>query len=481
MKRAAFNSGITLFITILLLFSSSLSSSGQVLTSRSALVGTWMGKLEANGMYLRLVFNISLNQQDSLKASLESPDQGSGIIPLGSVNLNGDSIIIAAEVIGGRYAGKVTGEKRIEGTWEQVGASFVLNLEKQESAFKINRPQEPKPPYPYKTEEVTFSNEKGSIILTGTLTLPEGDGPFPAAVLISGSGPQNRDEELMGHKPFAVIADHLTRNGIAVLRYDDRGVGKSQGNYATATSADLATDAEAAMNYLIERKEIDNRKIGLIGHSEGGLIAPIVASGRPDVAWIVSLAGPGVQGDQLLRKQNEAISRGMGSSEEEIESAIKINKKLFGILKKTSDNIVAEEKIIKAFIKELTKMDVPPEIINERVNNLKLTFGSASYTWLRFYLFTDPAQYWTRVKSPVLILNGEKDLQVDAAINTTAIASSLSQGGNTKYKVTVFPQLNHLFQHSETGLPGEYSTIEETISPEVLATITVWIRELTMQ
>jgi pimeloyl-ACP methyl ester carboxylesterase len=432
-------------------------------------------------MYLRLIFNFSVNDQDSLKASMESPDQGSGIIPLGTVKLDGDKIEVAAPVIGGKYTGTITGEKKIEGNWEQMGRVFPLVLEKQDSPFKLNRPQEPKPPFPYQSEEVTFRNEGGAFNLAGTLTIPEGNGPFPAAILITGSGAQNRDEELMGHKPFAVIADHLTRNGIAVLRYDDRGVGKSQGDYSKATSADLATDAEAAFRYLATRKEIAIGKTGFIGHSEGGLIAPIAVALEPSVGWLVSLAGPGVPGDMLLHKQNEEISRAMGGTEEEISSAIKINKKLFGILKKTDDNSIAEEKIIKTYTKELNKMKVPAEILNERVNNLKLTFGASSYTWFRFFIKADPTEYWSKIKSPVLILNGEKDLQVNSAINTAGIAAALNKGGNNLHKTVTFPGLNHLFQSCETGLPGEYGTIEETISPEVLNAMTLWIREVTLK
>jgi uncharacterized protein len=480
MKRVSPAFITVLFIAALLLIGRT-DAASQVTPDNKMLQGSWMGRLEANGMYLRLVFNISVNDQDSLKASLESPDQGSVIIPLGTVKLDGNKIEIAAPVIAGKYTGTITGEKKIEGNWEQMGSIFPLVLEKQETPFKLNRPQEPRPPFPYRVEEVKFRNEKGAIVLAGTLTIPEGNGPFPAAILISGSGAQNRDEELMGHKPFAVIADHLTRNGIAVLRYDDRGVGKSQGDYSKATSADLATDAEAAFLYLNTRSEIAKGKTGFIGHSEGGLIAPIVVAGQPSAGWIVSLAGPGVNGDALLHKQNEEISRAMGGTEEEISSAIKINKKLFGILKKTEDNSIAEEKIIKAYTKELNKMKVPVEILNERVNNLKLTFGASSYTWFRFFIMTDPSQYWTKVKSPVLILNGEKDLQVNSAINTAGIAAALNKGGNSAHKIVTFPGRNHLFQSCETGLPGEYGTIEETMSPEVLNTMTLWIREVTLK
>lgn len=476
MKNTASGSLKTLFATIMLLTLSLLTTNAQIVKDKNMLVGTWMGRLESNGMYLRLVFNISVNSQDTLKATMESPDQGTVIIPMGNVLLDDDIIVMEAKFIGGKYSGKATTEKKIEGTWEQSGLSFPLNLEKQEAPVRINRPQEPVPPFPYRSEEVTFLNEDGAITLAGTLTIPEGIGPFPAAILITGSGPQDRDESLMGHKPFAVIADHLTRNGIAVLRYDDRGVGKSKGEYSKATSADLATDALAALKYLTTRSEISKESIGLIGHSEGGFIAAIVASQNSGVGWIISLAGPGVTGEEVIHKQNEELALAMGSTPEDVASAIEINKKLFAVLKKTSDNAEAEEEMVKVLSKELKKIDVSEEVIKERVNNLRLTFGASAYTWFRFFLITDPAMYWTKVKSPVLVLNGEKDLQVNASINTAAIAEALKAGGNTSYEVKIFPGLNHLFQNCKTGLVGEYGVIEETISPEVLAAMSLWIR-----
>ncbi|MBE0673872.1 MAG: alpha/beta hydrolase [Bacteroidales bacterium] len=441
--------------------------------------GTWLGRLESGVMYLRIVFNISLNDKDTLKVSMESPDQGTMIIPLGNAVTRGDSLIIDARIIGGEYLGRLAGEKNMEGLWKQMGQTFTLNLEKQDAPFKQQaRPQDPKTPLPYRSEEVTFRNENAGITLAGTLTLPQGDGPFPAAIMITGSGPQNRDEEIMGHKPFAVIADHLTRNGIAVLRYDDRGVGKSQGVYSKATSADLATDAEAALNFLQGHSSINKSMTGLIGHSEGGLIAPILAARDSRVAWIVSLAGPGVNGEQVLLKQSTDISLAMGSSEEEVKTSEKINRKLYKVIRKVPNSEDAGDKIVKIMTKELKKIDVEQEVINERINTLKLSLLGDPYNWFRYFIVTEPSSLWKEIKAPVLILNGEKDLQVNAGINTSGIAEALKSGGNTSYEVKIFPGLNHLFQHSETGLPQEYGTIEETFSPEVLSVISGWIRKL---
>ena len=241
-----------IFFSVLFAFSIflSLTVSGQKMVDSKYISGSWLGKLNAGALPLRVIFNLTLVEDDSLSATLDSPDQGAKNIKIGPVTLIGEKVKIAAPVLLGEYNGTVVNDTLIEGTWTQRGSSLPLNLIKLKTAFIINRLQEPKPPFPYTIEDVTFQNNKFKIKLAGTLTIPEGTGPFPAVILITGSGPQNRNEEIMGHKPFMVIADWLTRNGIAVLRYDDRGVGKSEGNYATATSADLATDAQAAFNFL---------------------------------------------------------------------------------------------------------------------------------------------------------------------------------------------------------------------------------------
>jgi alpha/beta superfamily hydrolase len=390
--------------------------------------------------------------------------------------LTGETIKISAPLLLAEYNGTVKNDTLIEGTWKQRGNSMALNLAKLKTAFSVNRPQEPKPPFPYTAEDVTFSNDKFNIKLGGTLTIPSGHGPFPAVILITGSGAQNRDEELMGHKPFMVIADWLTRNGIAVLRYDDRGVGKSQGNYATSTSADLATDAEAAFNFLKNNHPIINPKaIGLMGHSEGGLIAPIVAASNPGIAFIVSLAGPGVTGQQIIIRQTQDMSRLSGVSEKAIRETTETNKKLFAVLRKEKDNKKAELKILALYREILEKKKTSKEDTEKAVNQLKVTFGAQTYTWFRYFIMTDPATYWKKVKCRVLALNGEKDVQVAADENLPAIEKALKSSGNKSVKVIKLPGLNHLFQHCKTGLPAEYASIEETFSPGALKIITDWI------
>jgi len=445
---------------------------------KQSITGSWLGKIEVSAISLRVVFNLSVIENDSLVATMDSPDQGAKNIKLGPVTLTGDSINISAGALLAEYNGKIKNDTIIEGKWTQAGRTFTLNLTRLRDIFTINRPQEPKPPFPYISEEITFTNDKFNIKLAGTLTVPEGDGPFPAVVLITGSGSQNRNEELLGHKPFLVLSDYLTRNGIAVFRYDDRGVGLSQGNAVTATTADLATDAEAAFIYLKSRPEIDHETIGLIGHSEGGLIAPIVASSNYEIAFIVSLAGTGVKGEEIIHRQNSDISKAMGMGEKEIKEAIATNKKLFAVLKKEPDNDKAEEKINAVYKKILMRKKTSPEDIEKSIKQLATIFNKMSYTWFRYFIITDPATYWKKVKCPVLALNGEKDLQVVADVNLPAIEKSLRKGGNKSVETISLPGLNHLFQHCETGLPTEYGEIEETFSPEVLKIISDWILDL---
>lgn len=442
------------------------------------ITGSWLGKITAGAIQLRVVFNLSIVGKDSLVATLDSPDQGAKGIKLGPVTYTGGTLKISAPALLAEYNGTIKNDTLIEGTWKQGPTINPLNLVRLKAAFSVNRPQEPKPPFPYSAEDVTFSNDKFNIKLAGTLTIPSGKGPFPAVIMITGSGPQNRNEELMGHKPFLVIADYLTRNGIAVLRYDDRGVGASQGKYSEATSADLATDTEAAYNFLKSNPKFNKKKIGLVGHSEGGLIAPIVASTNPGIAFIVSLAGPGVTGQQISIRQTQIIGKMSGMSENQIKETTELNKKLFSVLRKDKDNKKAEVKILAIYKETLEKKKTSKEDTEKALNQLKTSFGAPTYTWNRYFFVTDPITFWKKVKCPVLALNGEKDIQVSATENLPAIEKALKSSGNMSVKTVKFQGLNHLFQHSKTGLPTEYGNIEETFSPEVLKVISDWILSL---
>lgn len=471
MKRIA---ALSIIVTLLLLSQSGIAQN----IDKKSITGSWLGKIAAGAIELRVIFNLSVIGKDSLVATLDSPDQGVKGIKLGPVTLTGEVLKISAGALLAEYNGKIKNDTLIEGIWKQSGTSNVLNLSRLKSAFSQIRPQEPIPPFPYTSEDVTFINSKFNITLAGTITIPSGDGPFPAVILITGSGGQNRNEEVFGHKPFLVIADYLSRNGIAVLRYDDRGIGKSQGSQLNATSADYATDAASALEFLRNYPKINPKSIGLAGHSEGGLIAAIVAASDPDNAFVVSLAGPGVTGQQVIIRQSQDISRLSGVSEDQIKETTETNKKLYSVLRKEKDNNKAEVKILAVYKEILEKKNRSAEETEIAVNQLKTSFGANTYTWFRYFIMTDPASFWKKVKCPVLALNGEKDLQVSADENLPAIEKALKSSGNKSVKIVKLPELNHLFQHCKTGLPAEYANIEETFSPEVLKIIADWILDL---
>jgi uncharacterized protein len=464
-------------LSCLILFILSSVAQAQNIDYKS-ITGSWIGKISVSGISLRVIFNLSLAGKDSLAATMDSPEQGAKGIKIGPVKFDGKNLDIKAPLMLGEYIGTFKNDTLVEGTWKQAGMTFDLNLNRLKEDLILNRPQEPKPPFPYTVEDVTFKNDKFNITLAGTLTVPNGNGPFPAVILITGSGAQNRDEELLGHKPFWIIADNLTRNGIAVLRYDDRGVAKSQGVYSTATTIDLATDAAAAFNYLKTNHLINPKLIGLAGHSEGGIIAPIVASGNKEVAFIVSIAGSGVKGEEILYRQSHDINIASGASEKDAQSGISTQRTLFEIVKKEKDNKKAEEKMTIAIKKIIENEKLSREDSIKAVKLLQSQIGTITSSWFRVFLTLDPSAYWKKVKCPVLILNGAKDLQVAADVNPPAIEKALKSGKNNSFTTHVFPDLNHLFQHCKTGAPSEYSNIEETFSPEVLKIMSDWILAL---
>jgi len=442
------------------------------------IAGDWHGQLDIQGVKLRLVLHIQ-QEDDGLKATLDSPDQGAFGLPAGEIRYEAPVLTFAMPNLGVTYKGEwQEAPGKFTGTFTQGGQGFPLELGRAAiEAVKLERPQEPQPPFPYRSEELTFANEKaGGIKLAGTLTLPEGKGPWPAAILISGSGPQNRDEELLGHKPFLVIADHLTRKGIAVLRFDDRGVGASEGDFQAATSADFATDVAAAVKLLRQRPDIHPAQIGLIGHSEGGLVAPMVAAELPEVAFAILLAGPGVNGEKVILHQSALINAAGGKPEAVMQEQLKLSKGVFKILRKQVDKAKAEQAIRTYLEKEIPKLseagraDFEPldQAIEQQVKQL-------NSPWMRFFLAHEPIPVLSKVRCPLLVLNGEKDLQVDPAQNVPPIEKALKKAKHKDYTIQVLPKLNHLFQHTETGSPSEYATITETFAPEALGLMASWI------
>lgn len=464
---------------LLALFALSLQPAfGQV--DKKQVPGTWLGTLDLGSMSLRLVFNISVAEDNSFEATMDSPDQGARGIQMGQLSLVGDSLKIEAPMIRGSYSGKFTSSTNIEGEWEQPGGTFILKLEKQTGAFVLNRPQEPKPPFPYKEEEVTFKHKSQGFTLGGTLTLPEGQGPHPAVVMVTGSGSQNRNEEIFGHKPFWVIADHLTRNGIAVLRYDDRGVGASAGKTSGSTTADLATDARSAVDYLLKRSDIDSSGVGIIGHSEGGLIAFMLAAEYKDISFIISLAGPGEDGKTILLDQSEYISRLSEVSESLVVDNRTVMSKVYDLMVVNETHNTWVEEVIKYTSsyysnKELSYSEADIEQIKR---NLLGSIPESFYTWMRYFVQSEPSSYFASLDCPVLALNGMKDCQVLAENNINAIKKGFQSSGNKLLTAMILPGLNHLFQNCETGLPTEYNLIEETFDPNTLTLMTGWILNL---
>lgn len=448
---------------------------------KEQVVGSWLGTLDLRSVSLRLVFNISLTEEDSFEATLDSPDQGAKGIPMGQVSLEGDSLKIEAPMIQGSYVGKFTSATSIQGEWSQPGGTYDLNMEKQAGAFVLNRPQEPKPPFPYKVEKINFNQIARGFTLAGTLTLPEGQGPFPAVVMVTGSGSQNRNEEIFGHKPFWVIADHLTRSGIAVLRYDDRGVAASGGMATGSTTADLALDARSAMEFLLTRSEIDKSGLGIIGHSEGGMIAFMLASEYDDISFVISLAGPGVDGKTILLEQSEYISRLSGVSESIVEDNRIVMDKVYDLMIVNDTHKTWGEEVIEftsSYYSNKEKGLYSEGDIEQAKRNLLASIPESSYAWMRYFVMYDPTSDFASIDCPVLALNGAKDCQVLAEKNINAIKKGFQASGNKQLTAMILPGLNHLFQNCKTGLPTEYNMIEETFDQNTLKLMSSWILQL---
>ncbi|MCS6862583.1 MAG: alpha/beta fold hydrolase [Abditibacteriales bacterium] len=445
----------------------------------SSLEGAWQGVLEVAGAKLRLVLKISTKPDGTLTATLDSVDQGARDIPVDEVTFKGETLRFAIKNLAVMYEGKLSGAE-IVGQFKQGGITLPLTLRKTDKPPEVRRPQTPQKPYPYVEEEVSYENKKAGVKLAGTLTLPTGKGPFPAALLITGSGAQDRDETVFGHKPFWVLADYLTRRGIAVLRVDDRGVGGSTGNVAEATSEDLAEDVLAGVAYLKGRREINPKRIGLIGHSEGGLIAPIAASKSKDVAFIVLMAGTGLTGEEIIYRQSELLLKAHGAHILDIAAQRRVQEKMFAVVRAEPDNSRAEKKLREILAEEISQLsEAEKKAAGSASAALEAQVKEVLSPWFRFFLTYDPKPTLRKVKCPVLALNGEKDLQVPPQENLRAIADALKAGGNRDYTIKEFPGLNHLFQTCQTGAPSEYAQIEETIAPVVLETIASWILQRT--
>jgi uncharacterized protein len=438
----------------------------------------WEGKLSIGaGLSLRIVFHVGKTAEGTLMAKMDSPDQGARGLKVDAVTLDKSTLSLELKAIKGKYEGKLNAEgTETTGTWTQSGMSFPLNLKRTNKVTELRRPQTPRAPFPYKVVDVSYLNKPGGVTLAGTLTEPDAPGPFPALILISGSGAQDRDETIFEHKPFLVLADALSRRGVAVLRLDDRGVGGSTGSTSRSTSDDFAGDVLAGIAFLKTRREIDPRHIGLMGHSEGGIIAPMVASRSADVAFIVLLAGTGLPGDEILYLQGQAILKAAGADEKALKQQLDIQKQLFEILRNEKDQKALEAKL-QAAVKKVTEKLSESE--RKALGNVDALISAqlkmVQTPWFRYFLTYDPRPVLAKVHCPVLALIGEKDLQVPPRENLSQIESTLKAAGNTRVTIKELPGLNHLFQTCKTGAPSEYVQIEETIAPSALIVITEWI------
>ena len=453
---------------------------GNVL-AQNKFAGTWEGSLNV-GRPLRIVYHLTSEDGLHYDATMDSPDQGAFGIPCTGARVNGDSVIISLKSLACTYTGTLTDTNKISGIFKQGTASLPLELSKSYSVTVINRPQTPKPPFNYLVEDVTYQNPSHSITFAGTITIPKGAGPFPAVLLITGSGPQNRDEELFNHKPFAVIADYLTNRGYIVLRVDDRGVGKSTGDRTHATSADYADDASAGLDYLLTRPEVDKKKLGLMGHSEGGMIGPMLAAKRKDVDFVVMLAGPGIKIAQLMAEQNAAILEKGEMSADAITAYKQLYQDVVAVIIAAKDSDVAEIGIHRVVNAWKAKHDANIVYATTHIEDsasqqhfVNQFMEVYNNDWYRYFMAYDPEPVLKKLHCKVLAINGDKDIQVISKTNIPGIKAALAKSHCTTWEAKEMPGLNHLFQHCKTCTVTEYGKIEETFAPEALQTIGDWM------
>jgi uncharacterized protein len=431
--------------------------------------GLWQSALETRGMRLRFQLHVSHDSKGELIAALDSLDQLVSGLPANHVTLNESAFHLEIPFLSSSYDGTLNEAKNaITGVWSQPELKQKLDFKRSDQPLELRRPQNPSKPYPYREEEISFSNAAANVTLAGTLTLPKGPGPFAAAILIAGSGPHDRDESLDNHKPFLVLSDFLTRRGIAVLRYDKRGIGKSTGSADKATTLDLTSDAESAIAYLKSRKDIDPGKIGLIGHSEGAIIAPSIAARSQDIPWIILLAAPATNGEDTLLNQSELISRAAGLSDVDVLTSLNFDKQAYSLVREEKDPIILMAKLQAQVKQSGLDAQLPVAALEPQLRLM-------TSPWFRYFLDYDPMPNLRNVKCPVLALYGEKDLQVPPKINLRLLKKALADAGNTQADTRELPELNHLFQHAFSGSPAEYPAIEETFSPVALKIIADWL------
>lgn len=443
-------------ILILLIFFQNLFSQN--------ITGSWYGNLDVQGQKLPLVFHIEQEGND-LKSTFDSPTQGAKGIPIQKTLFENNELTFNASNLGITFSGKLNAQK-IEGIFSQSGMNFPLILTRNAETTIVNRPQTPKPPFNYNSDDVTFKNDTQGNLLAGTLVTPKNfNKKSPILVMITGSGAQDRNEEMFEHKPFLVIADDLAKKGIATLRLDDRGIGGSEKGKDGATSADFATDINSGVNYLVKN---GYKNIGLIGHSEGGMIAPMVADLNKNVKILVLLAAPGIPILDLVLDQNKKLAESTNLPQAAIDEVLAIKSKTFTYARNYNG------KDFKADFTKYLEENYPNMSVQERAAYI----DQMSSPWFQYFIKFNPNDYLSKVKIPVLAVDGSLDLQVSAKENLAGIKNSLTKAGNKNFETVEFEGLNHLFQTATTGNPSEYGQIEETFSPKVLDKISSWILQL---
>lgn len=441
--------------------------------------GSWKGELSIPGQRLTMEFTFTQAADGVWSGTLFVVGQTPSPMAFSRVTVEGDRLVAEAPNLRATFEAKLNADGQVlEGRWKQGPANLELVMTRQlipSAPVVARRPQDPVAPFPYAEEDVTYVNPQGNVTLAGTLSLPRRPGPHPAVLLITGSGAQNRDSELLGHRPFKVIADDLTRRGFAVLRVDDRGVGGSSGSVAESTSADFALDVKAGLRFLKSRKDIDSKRIGLVGHSEGALIAPMAAAGNPDVAFVVLLAGQGMSGEEIIKLQSDVIGRKLGQSESQLAAGRKLQQEALEICASSMTREQAAPKLRALLETQLPKDQ--PEAAAAMRQQIDAQVDAMLSPWYCYFLKTDSRPYLSKVACPVLALNGENDVQVPYAENLEGISKTLRAAGNRDVTVRSLPKLNHLFQTSQTGMVDEYAAIDETFAPAALAAMGEWLEK----
>jgi len=452
-------------------------------TNAQRFIGDWYGKLDIGMQKLPIVFHVTQNTDGSYATTMDSPDQKAYGLKADTTIIYNDSIKITSAKNHIVYHAQLVGDTLLQGTFSQE-IDFKLNLNHTKlTAIEKKRPQTPKPPFSYNVQDTIYFNADKSIQYGATITYPKnGKKTFPLLILITGSGQQDRDETLSDHKPFAIIADYLTKLGYAVMRVDDRGVGQTTGDVVHATSADFANDVLAGIAFAKTLPYINKKEIGLLGHSEGGLIAPMVAAQSKDVAFIVSLAGVGVKGIDLVEKQQTDMMAAEGIPQNDAQHLVGFSQKaitIFGTEKDSADAIKKTEVAFYEWKKTMPDSSLKTLKLNmdsaATIAFIRTMYNRTANPWTQFFIKSNAARYWSKVSVPVLAINGSKDIQVAAQENLQAIKKAATSNGNKKVTIIELPGLNHLFQTCNKCTLEEYDELEESFSPQALKTIGDWL------